>query len=104
MNFHFLFTDYEDFTKAIQNYFYHKKENASLMEYLSSVESLTKEYLDKESAGPSTSNEPRLTVTPAKMMNVHPPTPRLGSRIMMIPHASGMTAVRITLTQKRRED
>lgn len=58
MNFHFLFTDYEDFTKAIQNYFYHKKENASLMEYLSSVESLTKEYLDKESAGPSTSNEP----------------------------------------------
>lgn len=58
MNFHFLFTDYEDFTKAIQNYFYHKKENASLMEYLSNVESLTKEYLDKASAGPCASNEP----------------------------------------------
>uniref|UniRef100_K1PXM0 Uncharacterized protein n=1 Tax=Magallana gigas TaxID=29159 RepID=K1PXM0_MAGGI len=28
------------------------------MEYLSNVESLTKEYLDKRSAGPSTSNEP----------------------------------------------
>uniref|UniRef100_K1QWG0 Uncharacterized protein n=1 Tax=Magallana gigas TaxID=29159 RepID=K1QWG0_MAGGI len=28
------------------------------MEYLSNVESLTKEYLDKRPAGPSTSNEP----------------------------------------------
>ena len=28
------------------------------MEYLSNVESMTKEYLDKRSAGPSTSNEP----------------------------------------------
>lgn len=56
MNFIFLWTDYEDFARAIWNYFYYKKENSFLIEYLPNVESFTNEYLNKTSIGPSTSN------------------------------------------------
>lgn len=52
---------------------YHEKENALLREYLSSVEILIKEYLDKTAGVPNTAMSPGLTVTPERMMHVYSP-------------------------------